>query len=230
MSVSGWRITCSANVRRRSRRSASASHSGEVVSTTTRRRAPPERSRHQRTSSSPSPCRRADGWMSPVAVRCPLPSRYTDAAATRSPVSSRPPMDSPDRNSLRSIGSPARSGRPPSASRQRRARWARAGRSASESGCQARVDTIVLPQRPAARSAVRISGHWSGSRARDAAKVARDAGSPRRFARLPLVEAHLHVRREDRDEEHRPRPSRPRGGSAARATLRAQTSSATPET
>ncbi len=88
-------MTCSAKVWTRPRSATISSHSGELVSTATRSRAPPDCSRQKANSACPCPRPREEGWTSPVAVRCPLASRNTEAAATASPVSSVPMMPGP---------------------------------------------------------------------------------------------------------------------------------------
>ena len=130
------------------------------------------------------------------------------------------------RNRERSIPrSPGAGDRRPGAGRH--------GRGAGDQGgLSRRADPTPAPARghtlPVARSAVRISGSWRGSRARVAAKAAREAEVPPAAGPTAVVEAHLHVAGVDRHEQGgapQPAQRRVRGWRSPAA----QRISATPE-
>ena len=202
MSTSGWRMTCSAKVRRRP-------ELGEEARPT------PARSSRRRPAAGRRPS--APGTTATSSLAEPLPARRRVDRA-RWPCGARRRRGTPTRRrrgrrSRRGRRCRCRTGRagaasarpraagsPPSASRHRRARCAQ-GR---EVGLRERLPGQGRhASASATRGAQRRADHgtWSGSRARVAANEARDAGSPRRCRALAVVDAHLDVGREDRDEQ-----------------------------
>ena len=194
-------MTCSAKVRCSPSSANSASDSGEVVSATTRSGAPPERSWAHCDQLLPHGP--ASAWTgAPARSPCggPAPSTKTDGgrhdvaglvAARDAAAGQEEPADHLLVGELRqpAVGLEA----PPREVAQ--GVEVVLGEGLPGEGRHGR------PQRPAARSAVRISGTCSGSRARLAANDGPGRGVALPVGSAALVDAHLDVRREDRDEQ-----------------------------